>query len=563
MLWNKITDKARGHTESDDKQHLTSGTLRRMDHEEHTTLKNSEQNNRLLKAFNPHDFMFKESGWEKFENLRLRIKAVIPLLVSLFLIYLITFVYIFTYWVPLVWGGYNDNTDFFFDDPDSLPFMRKMPKFYHYLIFVTTIILFFIINYSFFCAALIPAGTLPSEYEWDVRDETMAIFKKTNQQSDEILNIDVDRAFLEKNEIDNCRKGLKHLKEINSEEFFEMNMEPKEVPQRLFNEGKETWVIIKWMEKNVTARLRNKFRLLKPSLHHESGTERCSKSSKDNKAPQEQSRIEVRNLEAPTQEELNKDNEYDDPEEGKTEKDSLVSQDGGASTSILEKNKQNLFPVFKHANEKKPDGNDRIWIRWLKSKPDRCHHCSICNKWILMMDHHCPWLNNCIGFNNYKYFFNTIFYCSISSIMVSATYWEVWGHLIDDRDTNIFVLYLCSVTYFLAFIFTIVLFGFTLFHIRLMLTNYTTLEYWEKRRGSESTWSTSPYYSSKWKYNISLKLGFDWSIYWLIPFIPPTLPKGRGYFFKVYNKEQMMTNNKRRGGKGSGEVENQSNHGSD
>lgn len=505
--------------------------------------------------------MFKETAWEKFENLRLKIKAIIPLLVSLFLIYLITFVYIFTYWVPLVWGDYNDNTDFFFDDPNSLPFMRKLPKFYHYLIFITTILLFLTINYSFFSAALIPAGTLPSEYEWDVKDETLSIFRKKNQQSDDILSIDVDRAFLARKEIENWSRGLKHLRQINEERFFDMNMEPKEVPQKLFNEGKDTWVIIKWMEKNVTAKLRAKFKLLKPNLLHESGPEQYSKTSRD-KTTQDQSKIEIRNLNEPTREELKRESEIDDPEEGKTEKDSLVSQDGGASTSILEKNKNTLFPVFKHANEKKQDGNDRIWIRWLRSKPDRWHHCSIWNTWILMMDHHCPWLNNCIGFNNYKYFFNTIFYCSISSIMVSCTYWEVWGHLIDDRETNIFVLYLCSVTYFLAFIFTIVLFGFTLFHIRLMLTNYTTLEYWEKRRGSESTWSTSPYYSSKWKYNISLKLGFDWFLFWLIPFIPPTLPRGKGYFFKVYNKEQMMSNNKKRGGK-EGEEEHHSNHGSD
>ena len=108
----------------------------------------------------------------------------------------------------------------------------------------------------------------------------------------------------------------------------------------------------------MTARLRNKFKLLKPSLHNESGTEQLSKSSKD-KADKKQSRIEVRNLEDQAQE-SKKEHDFDDPEEGKTEKDSLVSQDGDTSTSILEKNKQHLFPVFKHANEKKPDGNDRI-----------------------------------------------------------------------------------------------------------------------------------------------------------------------------------------------------------
>lgn len=37
-------------------------------------------------------------------------------------------------------------------------------------------------------------------------------------------------------------------------------------------------------------------------------------------------------------------------------------------------------------------------------KPDRCHHCSVCGICVLKMDHHCPWVNNCISFTNYKFF---------------------------------------------------------------------------------------------------------------------------------------------------------------
>lgn len=116
-------------------------------------------------------------------------------------------------------------------------------------------------------------------------------------------------------------------------------------------------------------------------------------------------------------------------------------------------------------------------------KPVRGHHCSICNKCITKMDHHCPFIGNCVGLKNYRYYFQLLFYGSIALLIVTILI--IRGFYFDIKNSRqselsnskiILKIFLWS---FLTFPFVIFLGGcFILFfrHCSLILKGFTTIE---------------------------------------------------------------------------------------
>ncbi len=64
----------------------------------------------------------------------------------------------------------------------------------------------------------------------------------------------------------------------------------------------------------------------------------------------------------------------------------------------------NWLEVLQIGNEKNIDlENFCFYCKVIKSM--RTFHCQVCGKCVEKFDHHCVYINNCLGYRNHKYFF--------------------------------------------------------------------------------------------------------------------------------------------------------------
>ncbi|KAN0031963.1 hypothetical protein ACTFIV_005833 [Dictyostelium citrinum] len=271
--------------------------------------------------------------------------------------------------------------------------------------------------------------------------------------------------------------------------------------------------------------------------------------------------------------------------EGKTKEDLTILIDQfkhlnqtnnpkGKSTTVLVDDDLSTITIVNSKNSKN-NNKARFCSQCCAFKPPRTHHCKQCKRCILKHDHHCPWIGNCTGFRNQKFFIQFLFYVviltSITIVTLTISGFYILNVNLNLNDSNSgkinnnnnnnninnnsneidFLVSSIAVTIMYIFNFSGVLpvllgvSGLFFFQMEFLLGNYTPVERYERKK--EGKYARRNGLKYQWKYDKGWKLNFrevmgDTLIQW---FFPIGFPKTDGTYWReneLYLQQQRLLN---------------------
>ncbi|XP_076830230.1 palmitoyltransferase ZDHHC16A isoform X2 [Brachyhypopomus gauderio] len=189
-------------------------------------------------------------------------------------------------------------------------------------------------------------------------------------------------------------------------------------------------------------------------------------------------------------------------------------------------------------------------------KPPRAHHCGICRTCVLKMDHHCPWLNNCVGHFNHRYFFCFCLYmtlgclyCSISgrNLFIDAynaidNYYQTSSLTFKDRMFHKSIIYMWVLTSTVA----VALGGLTAWHAVLISRGETSIERHINSKEAKRMKRRGKVFKNIFNYgklnNWKVFFGVEKRSHWLTRVLLPSghVPYGDGLTWDIYPLKKDM-----------------------
>lgn len=226
----------------------------------------------------------------------------------------------------------------------------------------------------------------------------------------------------------------------------------------------------------------------------------------------------------------------------------MTSIKGSKNEDFLKYKQNSLENIIEVENKIIKDiYEDKTWCLHCQSyKPPRTHHCSICKQCIMKFDHHCIWIDNCVGHRNLPFFLRFLFYisflfiisfillfCMIKGyVMFQDRYHSVLYFPVTNIDRKMAIVMI--INGFLSFALFCFIITMTLYQFIYVVCNVTRIEKIQVSRISKLIERGTLEVSQKYPYdlglfrNIEQVFGKNYWLWWLC-----STPLGDGTDFPV------------------------------